>query len=57
MLAKLAQLRLTGLIVSSAATGFAQITIRARDADQFVASRGVNLAMESSNWPCRPKSG
>jgi hypothetical protein len=48
VLAKIAQLLLTGLIVSRAATGFAQSTIRARDVDQFIASRGVNLAIGSS---------
>lgn len=53
---KLGKLSLSGLFVlitgtGFAATGFAQTTIQAREADRFVDSLGVNVHMEYANTP------
>lgn len=44
---------LTWLVTSTFATGFAQITIQARAAEQFVDSMGVNVHLESRHLPYR----
>src|SRR5580704_1539642 len=52
-LAKLLTVTFTLLVIATSATGWAQITIQARAAGQFVDSMGVNVHLESQHLPYR----
>ena len=49
--AKLLTVTFTLLVIATSATGWAQITIQARAAGQFVDSMGVNVHLESQHLP------
>ncbi len=48
---KLGTVFVAGMFVAIAAIGFAQTHIQSKRADQFVDSLGINVHMESPNWP------